>query len=140
MSQPTEYLIDPALKEAMADACDGLDFETAKGALTDIIAAIAAQAKALANADYDTKRPAKVACPECKHKFVASVPVSPADAARSLAHTMKAGDEIFRLLQFAKGAPDSRPDVGADWLRALDAEQLAIVTEMINANARKVTP
>jgi hypothetical protein len=40
------------------------------------------------------------------------------------------------LLQFAKGAPDSRPDLGGDWLRGLSTAQLAQVQAWVEANAR----
>jgi hypothetical protein len=40
------------------------------------------------------------------------------------AHTTKAVDELYRLLEFAKGRPDSRP--APDYLRLFTAGQLRI--------------
>jgi hypothetical protein len=53
--------------------------------------------------------------------------------ARSAAHAQKAADGLVRLMEFASGRPDSRADVGTDWLRALTNEQLAIVSGWIEA-------
>jgi hypothetical protein len=53
--------------------------------------------------------------------------------ARSAAHAMKSADGLVRLMEFASGRPDSRADVGTDWLRALTNEQLAIVSGWIEA-------
>jgi hypothetical protein len=41
---------------------------------------------------------------------------------------------LVRLMEFASGRPDSRADVGTDWLRALTNEQLAIVSGWVEAN------
>jgi hypothetical protein len=60
--------------------------------------------------------------------------------ARSMAHAMKSADGLVRLLEFASGRPDSRPDMGADWLRGLTNEQLAIVSSWVDANARREAP
>ena len=54
--------------------------------------------------------------------------------ARSVAHPLqKAIDGLVRLAEFATGKPDSRPDTGSAWLRALTNEQLAIVSSWIEA-------
>jgi hypothetical protein len=37
-------------------------------------------------------------------------------------------------MEFATGRPDSRPDMGSDWLRGLTNEQLAIVQGWVEAN------
>ena len=103
--------IDRVLQEVIARASDGLEFETATGAITDGIKAIAKQLNAL----------------ETKHYKGMTAP----EIARCVSHTVKAMDELYRLLQFAKGAPDSRPDLGGDWLRGLSTEQLAQVQRWI---------
>jgi len=41
------------------------------------------------------------------------------------------------LLEFAKGQPDSRPDLGTDWLRALTDEQLKTVARWVDENLRE---
>ena len=46
---------------------------------------------------------------------------------------MKSADGLVRLMEFASGRPDSRADVGADWLRALTTERLTIVSGWIEA-------
>jgi hypothetical protein len=108
--------IDALLHEVIARASDGLEFETATGAITDGVNAIAKQLQAL--------------------NFVSYKKLSAPEVARCTAHTVKALDELFRLLQFAKGAPDSRPDLGGDWLRGLSTAQLAQVQAWVEANAR----
>lgn len=109
--------IDRMLGEVIARASDGLDFGTATGAITDGVNAISAQLRVLAKADYRGMEPAAVA--------------------RCVAQTTKSLDELFRLLQFAKGAPDSRPDLGGDWLRGLSTEQLGQVQRMVEDNAAR---
>jgi hypothetical protein len=44
-----------------------------------------------------------------------------------MAHAMKSADGLYRLVEFAAGRPDSRPDKATDWLRGLTDEQLRIV-------------
>ena len=62
---------------------------------------------------------------------------APTEVARAGAHTMKAADEAYRLMQFAKGHPDSRVDVGTAWLAALTNEQFRTVQGWIEANESK---
>jgi hypothetical protein len=53
-----------------------------------------------------------------------------AELARAVAHKTKAGDVLYRLAEFARGRPDSRPDSGLrshDVLKLLSDEQLKIV-------------
>lgn len=114
MSRMSE--IDQLLQDVVARASDGLNFDVATGAITDGVQAIAAQLKALAVAKYDK--------------------VKPAETSRCVAQTTRALDDLFRLLQFAKGAPDSRPDLGGDWLRGLTEQQLRDVQRMVEQNAK----
>ena len=37
---------------------------------------------------------------------------NPTEVARAVSHTTKAADEIYRLMAFAAGQPESRPDFG----------------------------
>jgi len=54
-----------------------------------------------------------------------------------MAHAMKSADGLYRLVEFASGRPDSRPDVGTDWLRGLTDEQLRTVQRWVEDKARK---
>ena len=114
--RPTDYA-DRVLREAMAAATGGLDPAAAEEALTAAIKAIAKQMQALEGKDY------------------ALMPA--AEVARAVAHTTKAGDVLFRLMEFARGHPDSRPDVGADWLRGLSDEQLRTVQRWVDERERR---
>ena len=67
-------------------------------------------------------------CGSCgvKRPFVLRVP-NATEVARATAHTTKAVDELYRLMSFAAGQPDSRPDLGGlsrDLLALLTPEQL----------------
>ena len=55
--------------------------------------------------------------------------------ARAMAHAMKSADGLYRLVEFAAGWPDSRPDRAPDWLRGLTDEQLRTVQGWVEANA-----
>src|SRR4030095_9866711 len=59
--------------------------------------------------------------------------------ARSAAHAMKSADGLVRLMEFASGRPDSRADLGTDWLRALTNEQLTRVSAWMDTNCEKPT-
>ena len=108
----------------MKTATGGLDGEAARRALDAAVAALAKQMVALEQASYDTHEvPAQ--CPGCSQKFKVQVAAPNAtEVARSAAHTMKAADELYRPLQFAKGHPDSRPDHGMEWLTLLTHDEL----------------
>ena len=54
-----------------------------------------------------------------------------------MAHAMKSADGLYRLVEFASGRPDSRPDKGMNWLRELTDEQLQTVQGWIDANEQK---
>lgn len=61
-----------------------------------------------------------------------------AEKARALNHVMKTLDELERLMAFAKGQPDSRPEQSQqEWLRALTEEQLRQVEGWVKENARQ---
>jgi hypothetical protein len=116
MSQPDETYADRVVREAMLAATGGLDPDRVAQAVTDIVEAIAKQAAVLKAATY---------APEDYEKI-----------ARSMAHAMKSADGVFRLVEFASGRPDSRPDKATDWLRGLTDEQLRIVQGWIEANSQ----
>ena len=110
---PTGEQVDAALREVMAEASGGLDFEDVVGVIRDTVTAMRRAIEVLKRAEYDAAKPG--------------------EAARAVSQMGKVLDDTFRLLQFAKGAPDSRPDLGGDWLRALSAEQLRVVQGWIEA-------
>jgi hypothetical protein len=121
MSQANETYADRVVREAMLAATGGLDPDRVAQAVTDIVEAIAKQAAVLKAATY-----------------------APADyekISRSMAHAMKTADGVFRLVEFASGRPDNRPDKGAtDWLRGLTDEQLRIVQGWVEASAEAAAP
>jgi hypothetical protein len=90
-------------------------------------------AKALEGAEYAERQ---VVCPGCKAKHAVPAP-DPDLVARALGHAMKSADSLVRLQEFATGRPDSRPDMGTAWLKALTNEQLAIVSGWIEASANR---
>jgi hypothetical protein len=120
MSQTNETYADRVVREAMLAATGGLDPNRVAQAVTDIVEAIAKQAAVLKAATYAPGDYEKIS--------------------RSMAHAMKTADGVFRLVEFAAGRPDSRPDKGMDWLRALTDEQLRIVQGWVEASAEATAP
>jgi hypothetical protein len=131
---------DRVLREAQLGATRGMDLDRLEGAVTDGCEAVAKMMAALKAADYTADRDRPVACPSCKTKFVVKTPMDPDVVARALAHATKAQDTAVRLMEFATGRPDSRPDMGSDWLRGLTDEQFAIVRGFIEANGAAAAP
>jgi len=107
MSQADETYADRVVREAMVAATGGLDADRVAEVVTKVVEAIDKQAAALKAATYR---------PEDYERI-----------ARAMAHAMKSADGLFRLVEFAAGRPDSRPDKATDWLRGLTNEQLRIV-------------
>lgn len=54
---------------------------------------------------------------------------------KAASQVTKAIDELYRLAQFAKGRPDSRPEAVGDVLGALTAEQRHTVETWVRENA-----
>jgi hypothetical protein len=139
-TRPTDAAMsypDRVLYEAQVGVTRGLDLDRLEGAVTDGCEAVAKMMAALKAADYTADRDRPVACPSCKTKFVVKTPIDPDVVARALAHATKAQDTAVRLMEFATGRPDSRPDTGSDWLRGLTNEQFAIVRGWVEANGRE---
>jgi hypothetical protein len=111
-----EAYADRVVKAAMVAATGGLDADRVAEVVTKVVEAIDKQAAALKNATYK---------PEDYERI-----------ARAMAHAMKSADGLFRLVEFASGRPDSRPDKGMDWLRGLTDEQLRIVQGWIEASGQ----
>jgi hypothetical protein len=116
MSQPDDTYADRVVREAMLAATGGLDADRVAEVVTKVVEAIDKQAAALKAATYK---------PEDYERI-----------ARSMAHAMKSADGLYRLVEFAAGRPDSRPDKGMDWLRGLTDEQLRIVQGWIEASGQ----
>lgn len=110
---------DRGLREMLAMCNDGLNVDDVKAVIADSLEAMRHAAAALRQGEFDPKKPT--------------------EAARAMAHAAKAIDELFRLIQFAQGQPDSRPDLGQDWLRGLTDEQLRVVRGWVDGNAERGT-
>ncbi len=117
MKGPTDGYADSVIQNAMAASAGGLDLDLAARAIQDAMEALTRQAEVLKQATYD--------------------PTKPEQVGRTFAYTAKVVDEITRLTHFAKGQPDSRPNLGNEWLRALTDEQLEMVARWIDENGRE---
>jgi hypothetical protein len=115
MTSADEAYADRVVKAAMVAATGGLDPDRVAQVVSNVVEAIDKQAAALKAAIY-------------RQDFE--------KIARSMAHAMKSADGLDRLVEFAAGRPDSRPDKATDWLRGLTDEQLAQVQRWIEANER----
>lgn len=117
---------DKVLREVTAFANGGLEAEAIEQAIKDACGALQKQMAALNAVDYqqhDTVAP-RGSC-GVKRPFVLPVP-NATEVARATAHTTKAVDELYRLMSFAAGQPDSRPDLGGrtrDLLALLTPDQ-----------------
>jgi hypothetical protein len=110
-----ETYADRVVHEAMIAATGGLDADRVAEVVAKVVEAIDKQAAALKAATYR---------PEDYERI-----------ARAMAHAMKSADGLYRLVEFAAGRPDSRPDKATDWLRGLTDEQLRTVQGWVEANA-----
>src|SRR3972149_10239482 len=100
-----EDWVERHVKEALISVSCGLDIDQINKIQASMLAALQKKADALKDATYDPKDYDAIA--------------------KAAAHAAKTLDLLTRLSQFAKGEPDSRPDLGREWLRALTDEQLA---------------
>lgn len=115
------YKTDPHYTERMGqlqhDAAQLPPFpnkEDAWETLSNSVLAMKKVSQQLLAADYDGDF-----CSVCKRKGP-----SPESLAKTLSYTAKTVDEITRLLEFAQGRADSRPDNGiADLMKLLTPEQ-----------------
>jgi hypothetical protein len=107
---------DRVVREAMLAASGGLDPDKVADVVAKVVDAVHKQAEALKQADYKPGDYERIA--------------------RAMAHAMKSADGLYRLVEFAAGRPDSRPDKATDWLRGLTDEQLRIVESGIQANEK----
>lgn len=135
MSEQERQAVDQFLADTLAAVSAGVDVDEAYAGLREGIQAIRKQLEALNGVNYKA-RTLKLKCPECAATAEFKAPWKPDELARAAAHTMKVNDELARLVQFAKGLPDSRPDAGGsnrDLLSLLTAEQFAMVQGWIVA-------
>ena len=114
--EPTQPELDKWMHDKILDAqirvsC-GIDLDQVGEIQLNLIKALKEQSKALKDGTYDSAKPDQVG--------------------RTTAYTAKALDGVTRMAQFAKGEPDSRPDMGTDWLRALTDAQLDQVAQWIS--------
>jgi len=108
----SESYADRVLREVSAFANGGLDPDAIETAIKDASLALQKQMAALRASDYGTSEH-KTTCPKCSHAYKMTLPVpNTTEVARTTAHTTKAVDELYRLMSFAVGQPDSRPDLG----------------------------
>jgi hypothetical protein len=127
MSTPDHATVDAFLREALVASSAGVDLDLTDQTIQTAQKALLKQSKALEQADYDTHE-VSIRCASCgkRGKHLIDAP-SPDVVARAAAHTSKVVDGIVRMAQFAKGQPDSRPDMKGDWLRVLPDDKLRIV-------------
>lgn len=66
--------------------------------------------------------------------------MKPENAAKTMSYLAKMVDEVVRLMEFAKGNPDSRPDIGLqDFLKYLTDEQFLQLNDWISHGKAKLT-
>ena len=112
----SDHYADKVMRDALMRATGDLDLDLASQAIQNALEALHKQSIALKNLSYHRKPPDAVA--------------------RAFSHTGKTLDELFRLVKFSKGQPDSRPDFGTDWLQALTDKQFSQVKTWIEENER----
>ena len=118
--------VDRVLEDALLAVSAYVDLDEAAAAIKEGLQAVRKQLEALNAVDYKA-REITLACPECEKKAKFKAPWKPDELARAAAHTMKVVDEAARLANFARGLPDTRPDMGGsnrDLLSLLTNEQL----------------
>ena len=117
------------------------------------ISAMVKQSKALSEADYTTFGTIKALRNELKLKvpglakrlgvsaeFIEKLEGKmPVDAvAKSMAYTAKTIDGVYRLLSFASGGPDSRPEITlGDLLKYLTAEQFDVFVRWVEEGKQR---
>lgn len=133
------------------------DPEAAEKAILNALVAMSKQSEALAQADYscaktvrEMRRDLKMTVKDMAKAL--GIPVSiydnweqgqaPDMLAKTMAYTAKVIDETYRLLSFAGGGPDSRPELSlGDLLKYLTAEQFAQFVQWVDdGKAELVSP
>ena len=119
MKPSPESYADKLIREAFVDVNDGLDVQTGRKCLRSLGVALLKQCERLERADYQK--------------------LSPSETAKANHYTVKGADVLFRLIQFAQGEADSRPEIvgahaGQNWLEVLTREQLTQVKGWVRQN------
>ena len=137
MSEPEMLTYaDRVIRDALLVASNGMDCDVAVGAIDDMLHAWAAIAKRLREVPVGP-RTYQAKCRGCGGRVDIEVAPRPEELARAASHVGKGIDEIARLVAFAKGQPDSRPDGGRDGrdvLRLLTDEQVRHVERWLEEN------
>ena len=114
----------------------GLDPDIACEAIHRALSALKTQAKVLEdrsnkllNGEMDN-----IKCPHCNE--VVEIPCDVVKVSKAMAATSKCIDSIHRLMAFASGGVDSRPDMGNNILSGLSDEQITQVTSWIEGNKK----
>ncbi|HYE93738.1 MAG TPA: hypothetical protein VEA38_22085 [Terriglobales bacterium] len=118
--------VDRVLEDALLAVSAYVDLDEAAAAIKEGLQAVRKQLEALNATDYRARK-MKLTCSQCGEKSEFTTPWKPDELARAAAHTMKVVDEAARLANFARGLPDTRPDMGGsnrDLLSLLTNEQL----------------
>ncbi len=107
---------DSLIQDAFTDASGGLDVTTGRKCLRSLGVALLKQCERLETAEYQ------------------KLPIG--ETAKANHYTVKVADVLFRLIQFAQGDPDSRPELvrSGNWLEALTGEQLKQVKVWLREN------
>ncbi len=101
----TDTYADKVMRDALMRDTGDLDLDIPAQAINEAVQELQRQAEVLKRAKYDPRKPEMVA--------------------RAFSHTGKTLDELYRLVKFSKGQPDSRPDIGAEWIQLLTDSELA---------------
>jgi hypothetical protein len=102
MSEREQAELDARLAiERASLRMNGLDENIAMRAIEDGLKAIAAQLTALANTKYVSR---EEACETCGRSAIPFERI-----AKATTQTVRGLDDLYRLVAFAKGQPDSRP-------------------------------
>ena len=107
---------DRLIQDAFTEASGGLDVTVGRKCLRSLGVALLKQCERLEAADYQ------------------KLPIG--ETAKANHYTVKVADVLFRLIQFAQGDPDSRPELvgGGNWLEALTSDQLKQVKTWLRQN------
>jgi len=118
-----EDQIDREFREAYLRVNGGFDTEIGSEAVATLIETLRLQGEYLKK--------------ETQKLLDGKIKMTPDRAARMLSYTAKVIDEMTRLISFARGKHDSRPDLGDGWLAGLTEEQLNQVYRWIEENKIK---
>lgn len=129
---------DKLLGDAMRLVTAGVDPDLASETVSDALAALSKQAKALKAITYESEKIKKIEC-DCGIVHEVALP-NFETLAKTMAQTAKMIDETARLAQFVQGKSDSRPEVSGlpiDVLKALTDAQLSQVMGWVTVNEQQ---